>query len=203
MKKIFNIIIIFLLFISIDKVILANYLEVEGWKLIESKEKIFLCQKKKKEFTSEVIVNLSVGINGEILRGYSIKKDSNILISDYFTNSYPFAIWKVIYNGFDSSGNIYLKLFREKEDIDSNNIKKIKEEIKRISSLSEEEENIIEKRLEFYNFILDDYLDKEGEFIIIDPKKIIIISGINDIPPIHIEANDKHSVINISIVSLD
>lgn len=47
------------------------------------------------------------------------------------------------------------------------------------------------------------YFDKEGENIIIDPKKIIVISNINDFPPIKIAVNDKHSVIHVTVTKLD
>ena len=138
---------------------------------------------------------------GDILKGYSIKKADNLLVTDYFTNTVPLGLWRVIYNGFDSSGNIHLKIIREKDDLNNDEKAWIRKEIERVGTL-EKGKNILEERLAMFEGFKN-YFDKEGENIIIDPKKIIVISNINDFPPIKIAVNDKHSVIHVTVTKLD
>lgn len=179
----------------------ANHLNIEGWDIIENKGKVVLLQKKNQDFLSEAMLNLSVAIGGDILKGYSIKKADNLLVTDYFTNTVPLGLWRVIYNGFDSSGNIHLKIIREKDDLNNDEKAWIRKEIERVGTL-EKGKNILEERLAMFEGFKN-YFDKEGENIIIDPKKIIVISNINDFPPIKIAVNDKHSVIHVTVTKLD
>ena len=151
---------------------------------------------------SENLINTAVPLGREILWGYTVKFDNEISISYSQYNKYDVG-FKITYIGLDSSGNIYLKISREKDDIANSDILKIKEEIKRVSSLTGTEENIIERRLELFTSLLDNYLEKEGETLVIDSSKTIIINGLNDIPPFKIEINDKHSIVNTSVVSLE
>lgn len=179
----------------------ASHLNIEGWDIIESKGKVILLQKKDQDFVSEAMLNLSVAIGGDILKGYSIKKGDNLLVTDYFTNTVPLGLWRLIYKGFDSSGNIHLKIIREKDDLNNDEKAWIRKEIERVGTL-EKGKNILEERLAMFEGFKN-YFDKEGENIIIDPKKIIVISNINDFPPIKIAVNDKHSVIHVTVTKLD
>src|SRR5690554_3377621 len=72
----------------------GGHLDIEGWELLENKEKLALWQKGGEDFTSEVILNLSTAIGSELLRGYTIKKTNKKLLSDYLNNNYPLGIWK-------------------------------------------------------------------------------------------------------------
>ena len=179
----------------------ASHLNIEGWDIIESKGKVILLQKKDQDFVSEAMLNLSVAIGGDILKGYSIKKGDNLLVTDYFTNTVPLGLWRLIYNGFDSSGNIHLKIIRERDDLSLDDKARIRKEIERVSGL-QKDKNVLEERLVMFEGFKD-FLDKEGEDIIIDPAKIIIISNINNFPPIKIEVNNQHSVIHIAVAKLD
>lgn len=189
-------------------VFLLNYFsfaapsDIEGWKLLESKEMVTLWQKKEKEYTSEVIINLSAALSNEVLRGYSIKKNEKEFISDYFSNSNPIGLWRILYDGYDSSGNIYLKIFRKKDNLSNNDITKIKEEIEKVT-VKEEDKRIMKERLKLFDSFLNNYLKEEGDVITVDPSKTIVFSSIDDIPPFKIEVNDQHSVINVTIVSLE
>jgi len=180
----------------------GGHLDIEGWELLENKEKLALWQKGGEDFTSEVILNLSTAIGSELLRGYTIKKTNKKLLSDYLNNNYPLGIWKIIYEGFDSSGNIYLEVIRENEEINISDQNRLIEEIKNINSI-EDEKNIIEKRLELFDSTFNRFLKREGNHIIVDPAKILIINSISCIPPLKIEVNKKHSVINVILVNLD
>lgn len=193
--------VLLLLFIFLSCQVSAVYLNIEGWDILESKGKIMLFQKKDKDFLSETMVNLSVAIGADILKGYSIKKEGNLQEIDYFSNTVPLGLWKIIYNGFDSSGNIYLKIIREKDDLKAEEIARIREKIERVSSI-EKGQNMLKERLEMFESF-SSFLDKEGENISIDPTKTIIINNLNDLPPFKIEVNDQNSVINITIVNLD
>lgn len=179
----------------------ASHLNIEGWDIIESKGKVILLQKKNQDFVSEAMLNLSVAIGGDILKGYSIKKGDNLLVTDYFTNTVPLGLWRLIYKGFDSSGNIHLKIIRERDDLSLDDKARIRKEIERVSGL-QKDKNVLEERLVMFEGFKD-FLDKEGEDIIIDPAKIIIISNINNFPPIKIEVNNQHSVIHIAVAKLD
>ncbi|NLJ84437.1 MAG: hypothetical protein GX336_05965 [Halanaerobiaceae bacterium] len=179
----------------------ASHLNIEGWDIIESKGKVILLQKKDQDFVSEAMLNLSVAIGGDILKGYSIKKGDNLLVTDYFTNTVPLGLWRLIYKGFDSSGNIHLKIIRERDDLSLDDKARIRKEIERVSGL-QKDKNVLEERLVMFEGFKD-FLDKEGEDIIIDPAKIIIISNINNFPPIKIEVNNQHSVIHIAVAKLD
>ena len=179
----------------------ASHLNIEGWDIIESKGKVILLQKKDQDFVSEAMLNLSVAIGGDILKGYSIKKGDNLLVTDYFTNTVPLGLWRLIYKGFDSSGNIHLKIIRERDDLSLDDKARIRKEIERVSGL-QKDKNVLEERLVMFEGFKD-FLDKEGEDIIIDPAKIIIISNINNFPPIKIEINNQHSVIHIAVAKLD
>lgn len=192
--------VLLLLFIFLSCQVSAVYLNIEGWDILESKGKIMLFQKKNKDFLSETMVNLSVAIGADILKGYSIKKEGYLQEIDYFSNTVPLGLWKIIYNGFDSSGNIYLKIIREKDDLKAEEIARIREKIERVSSI-EKGQNMLKERLEMFESF-SSFLDKEGENISIDPTKIIIINNLNDLPPFKIEVNDQNSVINIAIVNL-
>lgn len=196
-----NYLVLLLLFIFLSCQVSAVYLNIEGWDILESKGKIMLFQKKDKDFLSETMVNLSVAIGADILKGYSIKKEGNLQEIDYFSNTVPLGLWKIIYNGFDSSGNIYLKIIREKDDLKAEEIARIREKIERVSSI-EKGQNMLKERLEMFESF-SSFLDKEGENISIDPTKTIIINNLNDLPPFKIEVNDQNSVINITIVNLD
>ncbi len=203
-SKIYNIILItVILLILIIDVGKAAHWDVDGWTWIENKDKIVLWQKSEKEFISENLLNIAVPIGCEILWGYTVKFNNNIIISDYRYNTYAVGFWKIIYNGLDSSGNIYLKIIREKDGIANSDILKIKEEIMRVSSFTGTEENLIEMRLELFRSILENYLEKEGETIVIDSTKTIVINGLDNIPPFKIEINDKHLMVNASVVSLE
>ena len=193
--------VLLLLFIFLSCQVSAVYLNIEGWDILESKGKIMLFHKKDKDFLSETMVNLSVAIGADILKGYSIKKEGNLQEIDYFSNTVPLGLWKIIYNGFDSSGNIYLKIIREKDDLKAEEIARIREKIERVSSI-EKGQNMLKERLEMFESF-SSFLDKEGENISIDPTKTIIINNLNDLPPFKIEVNDQNSVINITIVNLD
>ena len=193
--------VLLLLFIFLSCQVSAVYLNIEGWDILESKGKIMLFQKKDKDFLSETMVNLSVAIGADILKGYSIKKEGYLQEIDYFSNTVPLGLWKIIYNGFDSSGNIYLKIIREKDDLKAEEIARIREKIERVSSI-EKGQNMLKERLEMFESF-SNFLDKEGENISIDPTKTIIINNLNDLPPFKIEVNDQNSVINITIVNLD
>ncbi len=195
-----NYLVLLLLFIFLSCQVSAVYLNIEGWDILESKGKIMLFQKKDKDFLSETMVNLSVAIGADILKGYSIKKEGNLQEIDYFSNTVPLGLWKIIYNGFDSSGNIYLKIIREKDDLKAEEIARIREKIERVSSI-EKGQNMLKERLEMFESF-SNFLDKEGENISIDPTKTIIINNLNDLPPFKIEVNDQNSVINIAIVNL-
>ena len=195
-----NYLVLLLLFIFLSCQVSAVYLNIEGWDILESKGKIMLFQKKDKDFLSETMVNLSVAIGADILKGYSIKKEGNLQEIDYFSNTVPLGLWKIIYNGFDSSGNIYLKIIREKDDLKAEEIARIREKIERVSSI-EKGQNMLKERLEMFKSF-SNFLDKEGENISIDPTKTIIINNLNDLPPFKIEVNDQNSVINIAIVNL-
>lgn len=203
MKKIYwlNVILTFLLFL-LSYFSYAAHLDIEGWKLLESKGKVSLWQKKEKNFTSEVIINLSASLNNEILRGYSIKQEEKKLISDYFSETSPVGLWKILYDGYDSSGNIYLKIIRKKDNLSNKDVSIIKDSVKQVSEEKEEKE-IIKKRFKLFESFLDNYFKEEGDVIIVDPSKIIVFSSINDIPPFKIEVNDQYSVINVTVVSLD
>lgn len=196
-----NYLVLLLLFIFLSCQVSAVYLNIEGWDILESKGKIMLFQKKDKDFLSETMVNLSVAIGADILKGYSIKKEGNLQEIDYFSNTVSLGLWKIIYNGFDSSGNIYLKIIREKDDLKAEEIARIREKIERVSSI-EKGQNMLKERLEMFESF-SSFLDKEGENISIDPTKTIIINNLNDLPPFKIEVNDQNSVINITIVNLD
>ena len=195
-----NYLVLLLLFIFLSYQVSAVYLNIEGWDILESKGKIMLFQKKDKDFLSETMVNLSVAIGADILKGYSIKKEGNLQEIDYFSNTVPLGLWKIIYNGFDSSGNIYLKIIREKDDLKAEEIARIREKIERVSFI-EKGQNMLKERLEMFESF-SNFLDKEGENISIDPTKTIIINNLNDLPPFKIEVNDQNSVINIAIVNL-
>jgi hypothetical protein len=177
-------------------------MDIGGWKLIESKERLALWQKGGEDFISEVILNLSTAIGSEMLRGYTVKKADKILLSDYMNNNKYTAIWKIIYKGYDSSGNIYLELVREKDDISTAEQNRIIKEIEKISSLTGDEKNIIEKRLDLYDYILSEFLEREGMDIVVDPSRTVIILSINCIPPLKIEVNRKNSVINVLLVDM-
>lgn len=190
------------LYISFSINTFAGYWDIEGWDWIDNKEKVVLWQKKDKQFISEALVKASVPIGSAILKGYTVKFNTEQNISDYQYDNFPIGIWMISYNGFDTSGNIYLKLIREKNTISNLDIDKLQEEIQKISSYLSEK-NTIEKRLELYDSIFNNYLDKEGEVIIVDPSKTIVIYSINDIPPFAIETNENHTVIEVSVKSLD
>ncbi len=200
-RKCYRIIITLILLILIIDVSKAGHWDVDGWSWIENKNKSILWQKSENEFISENIINIAVPIGRELLWGYTLKFNNEI--SGYRYNKYDLGFWKIIYNGLDSSGNIYLKIIRERDGIDNTNILKIKEEIKRVSSFKGTEENLIEMRLELFTSLLENYLEKEGETIVLDSSKTIVINGLNDIPPFKIETNDKHLMVNASVVNLE
>ncbi|MFW6287545.1 MAG: hypothetical protein ACOC2J_02220 [bacterium] len=204
MKKTFiKIILLFFVFIVLNQQIMAGFRNIEGWEWIESKYRIELWQKEEDEYISEVLVNTTIPLGSEIIRGYTIKlsKDENIL--EYPSASYALGIWKVIFNGIDNSDNIYLKIFREKEQVSNQDFSEIKDEIQRVSAFKGNEKNLIETRIELFKTLLDNYIEKEGETFVIDSSRILVIYSLNDIPTIKIELNDKHTVINARVEDLE
>jgi len=202
MKKIIIFFVILILFTFVNNSI-AGHWDIEGWSWIDNKNKIVLWQKKEKEFISEALVSNTGAIGCEIVRGYTVKLSKDISLSDYQYNNYPIGIWKAIYYGFDSSGNIYLKIIREKEEIKKKDLLIIKDEIQKVSSIVGTEEDIIEKRLELFTFSFKKHLKEEGEIITIDPAKIVVISSINDLPPFKIDINQGNAIINVSVIKLE
>lgn len=201
-KRLFIAVILLLSIVKVG-IVSAGHWNIEGWEWIENKDKIVLWQKKEEEFISETLINIAAPIGCEILRGYTFKYSENIALTDYQCNNYPVGIWKIIYNGIDSSGNIYLNIIRQKDKINKSDISKIKQEIKNISEFIGTEENLIEKRIKLFSDLLNNYLEKEGEIITIDSSKIVVINSINDIPPFSIKVNEKNTIINLTVKSLD
>lgn len=205
MKKLLFTFVLMIIFFMVffNQEVKTTHWDIEGWHWIESKDKIVLWQKEEKEYISEALVNIAVPIGSEIVSGYSVKLNENMKISEYQSNSYPLGIWRIIYNGVDSSGNIYLKIIRNKNNIKNQDFQLIKKEIKKISNIKGEEENLIEMRYDLFISLLDNYLKKESEVIVVDLSKTLVINSINDIPPLDIELSENHTVINISVVKLE
>ncbi|MFW6389591.1 MAG: hypothetical protein ACOCZT_00565 [Halanaerobiales bacterium] len=199
-KLIINI--IFMLVVIYSQSIMASHQDIEGWNWIENKNKVVLWQKEENEYISEILINTTVSVGGEIARGYTVKF-SDDLMSEFKNDTYPVGIWKIIYKGLDEAGNLYLNIIREKDDIKNKELLKIKNGIKTISKFKGEEENLIEKRLKLFSSLLDDYIKDKEETFIIDSSRTFVIYSIYDIPPLKIELNDTHTVINVYAVELE
>lgn len=204
LKKLYmkTVLILFIFLLSHQKISVAFH-NVDGWEWIESKFKIELWQKDEEEYISEILVNTTIPLGSEIIRGYTLKLSEDENIPEYPSANYPLGIWKVIFGGIDSSDNIYLKIIREDEKSSNQDFSKIKENIQRVSALKGNEKNLLETRIELFKTILDNYLEKEGETIVVDSSRTLVIYNLNDIPPLKIELNENNTVINVRITNLE
>lgn len=177
-------------YILTGKEILAfNAGEKGKWECIEIESRTELWQKKDEYIMAENLIYLTSALSTEVIKGYSI-------------NEGELDIWKVIYNGFDSSGNIYFKIYKIKEDLTAGEEKKIKNLIERYIDIKEDNPDLISLKEEYFDY-LKSFLSKDGEGITVDSGKIIIIKGIDFIPPFEIQTSPTNSIINIKIVKIE
>ncbi|MFW6270282.1 MAG: hypothetical protein ACOC4G_09400 [Bacillota bacterium] len=184
--------------------LLAVHKEIDGWDWLEKQATVELWQRKSSSIISEVIINNQASLKNEISRGYSIRFIDEEDIPNFYFYDYPLSIWKIYYHGVDSNGNIYLKMHTLKDGISEGEILKLMGAIEEISQENGEEhesnmEDILKNRLAFFNDQLDDYLEEEGEIIIVDSSKAVVINNIEEIPAFNFTINEAHSVLNIRI----
>ncbi|QTL96479.1 hypothetical protein GM661_00060 [Iocasia frigidifontis] len=199
-KSRYILLLIFILIIS-SEIKGTEHFKLDGWCYIDGKANLELWQKKEAGFISENIINNAVALGCEVLKGYTLKdeidKESAVLQS----NNCPFGFWRLDYTGYDSSGNIYFKLYTH-QDRKIKNINEIINEISKITKLSDGD-NIIYQKIILFEELLGDFLKEDGEVIIVDPEKDIIINNINEIPVLKIEASQTNSIINVRVVALE
>ncbi|AZO93610.1 hypothetical protein [Halocella sp. SP3-1] len=201
MKKSRYILLLFFILLICTEIKGADYFKLDGWCYVDGKANLELWQKKEAGFISENIINNAVALGCEVLKGYTLKdeidKESAVLQS----NNCPFGFWRLDYTGYDSSGNIYLKLYTHQNG-KIKNINDIINEIIKITKLSDGD-NIIYQKIILFEELLRNFLKEDGEVIIVDPGKDIIINNINEIPVFKIEASQTNSVINVRVVALE
>lgn len=198
-NKYILLLLIFLILIS-GEIKGTEHFKLNGWNYIDGKGNIELWQKRGSGFISENIINNTVALGCKVLRGYTLKdedKESTVLQS----NNCPFGFWRLDYTGYDSSGNIYLKLYTHQEQ-KLKNKNDLAKEISKITKLSDGEK-IIYQKIILFKELLRDFLKEDGEVIIVDPGKDIIINNIDEIPVLRIEASQSNSIINVKVVALD
>ncbi|MFW5988426.1 MAG: hypothetical protein ACOCQA_03195 [bacterium] len=204
-RKKFCLIFSFILLILLSSSLMAGHKKINGWEWIEMQGTVELWQKRNSSLISEATINVRPALMNEIARGYSIRFINEEDLPDYYFYNYPLSIWKIYYYGQDLNGNVYLKIHTIKDGLSKNQILNIMTIIEEISNkLGEENQNntsedLLKKRLAFFNEKLAQYLDKEGEIIIVDSSKAVVINNIEEIPALNLIINDASSVLNVHI----
>lgn len=144
-----------------------------------------------------------VSIGGTLINSYNYlenienaKKYNDFPIKSENIPFYPSEFMKIVYNGYDTEGNIYLKVYRQTTNDDD--FKKI---IKDVNELFEDVNE--SKRLDKVNLLNDIILKEEYKNYdehIVNPSKIIKFDDAL-IPPFKIKTNDSNSDISIELLN--
>ena len=179
MKKInlFFIIFITIIFIFGQLVYAANWEINKEYQEYDSKEYEVFNNNKNLMFANIAIKKNNVSLNENIITGYSYinvpdltkySKENNLNLKEKNKKLYPIEFARIVYSGYDKSGNIYLKVY--KSAMNENEMNSLYSDINSYTkSLNNEE---VER---FYPLLINliEVKSSNSTDIIIDPSKII------------------------------
>jgi hypothetical protein len=205
MKKInlFFIIFITIIFIFGQLVYAANWEINKEYQEYDSKEYEVFNNNKNLMFANIAIKKNNVSLNENIITGYSYinvpdltkySKENNLNLKEKNKKLYPIEFARIVYSGYDKSGNIYLKVY--KSAMNENEMNSLYSDINSYTkSLNNEE---VER---FYPLLINliEVKSSNSTDIIIDPSKIIKFKNYL-IPSFKVKTNNYDSNIQIEII---
>lgn len=144
-----------------------------------------------------------VSIGGTLINSYNYLEniENAKRYNDFPINSenipfYPSEFIKIVYNGYDTEGNIYLKIYRQTTNDDD--FKKIIKDVNELFGNINEAKKLDKVRLLDNIILKDEY--KNYEKYIVDTSKIIKFDD-ELIPPFKIKTNNSNSDISIELIN--
>lgn len=176
-----------------------------AWEITSSNENEEIWEVEKKFSSIRVLNNQSVSLGGRVIESYTytdrkmlddhLKEEYSIEIDKENRKYYPSRFLKVVYEGYDVEGNIYLTVYYGKtgDKVMENIYNKIKTDIELGMAESEVSHSIP------YSQIYNHYSDYDYDKFIVDPSKVIFFDE-DIIPPLKITTNEVNSNILVEII---
>lgn len=93
------VIILVVLILMVQSVSAQKFYEINGWEFRDTKEFIQWWLRTESDYISEILLFDSVKLGGEVMNGFYLSRPTGEV-----------KLLRVVYTGFDKSGNIYLKM---------------------------------------------------------------------------------------------
>ena len=205
MKKINLLFIIFITIIFIfGQIVYADNWEInKKYQKYDSKEYEVLNNNNNLMFANIAVKKNVVSLNENIITGYSYinipnltkySKENNLNLKEKNKKLYPIEFTRIVYSGYDKSGNIYLKVY--KSAMKENEMKIL------YSNINSFTESLNNEEIEHVYPVLISFIETKSSSstdIIIDPSKIIKFKN-HLIPGFKIKTNNYDSNIQIETI---
>jgi len=205
MKKIGLLFVILIATIFIfGQIVYANSWEInKKYQKYDSKEYEVLNKNNNLMFANIAVKKNVVSLNENIITGYSYinipnltkySKENNLNLKEKNKKLYPIEFTRIVYSGYDKSGNIYLKVYNSA--MDTNEMNSL------YSNINSTTKSLNNEEIEHFYPILISFIESQSSNstdIIIDPSKIIKFKNYL-IPGFKIKTNNYDSNIQIETI---